>query len=450
MALLLSSALVLSLSASGGESVAPLELDIWKDAAFRHRLQQSYLAETDVEPTVTLLEREDIEKFSKLMADERIERAVDLLKNRRGPNATAVFDFMLGNVHFQRDELDRAADLYEVAVEKYPKFLRAWKNLGVIRVRQGGFNAALPALTKVVELGGSDAINYGLLGYAHYSVGSFLSAESAYRMALLLDPATEEWRIGLLRSVLEQQRYAEAAALCGQMIEAQPERADLWLLQGNAYLGLGQPLRAAENFELVERLGGSTVYSLSKLGDIYYNQEVFGLAAASYRKAYALDVEEGLDSALLSTRRLIARGALGPARETLGFVREQAGELAPEHAKELLKLEARVAVAEGEGEEEGRLLEKIVRLDPLDGEALVLLGQRSVSTGDNERAAFWFERAAGIEAFEAEAKLQHGRLLVGEGRYPEALPLLTRSQALRPRDSLAEYVKEIERLAQRR
>lgn len=467
MTLILSGAFALVVALSGNETsataapdaigvsgpsagLAPLELDIWKDPNFRRRFQQSYLAESDVEPTITLLEREDIEKFSKLMADERADRAVELLENKRGPNASAVFDFLLANVHFQKDELDQAQALYEAAVEKCPKYLRAWKNLGVIHARKGDYRAALPALTKVLELGGNDALNYGTLGYAHYNVGNFLSAESGYRMALLLDPETEEWRVGLLRSVLEQQRYAEASALCAAMLRDQPERADLWLLQGNAFLGLGEPLRAAENFELVERLGGATPYSLNKLGDIYYNQEVFDLAAEKYRKAFALDVERGLEPLLRSTRRLIARGALDASRTTLAFVHERVPELDPEREKELLKLEARVAVAGGDSEDEGRILEEIVRLDPLDGEALILLGERSARAGDAERAAFWYERAAGIEEHEAEAKLQHGRLLVGEARYEEALPLLARSQALRPRDSLADYVKEIERLAKRR
>lgn len=445
-----------------------VELDLWNDPAFKRRFTQSYLAETDVEPTVTLIEREDMEKVRKFMSEDRLDRAVELLKNKRGPTASAVFDFTLANIHFQQEDLERAAAGYETAVEKYPKFLRAWKNLGLVRVRASDFEAALPALTKVVELGGNDALNYGLLGYAYASTGNQLSAESAYRMALLLDPSTADWKLGLLRSLFEQRRYADAAALAAAMVAEEPGRADLWMLQGNAYLGLGQPQRAAENFELVDRLGGSTPYSLNKLGDIYYNQEVFGLSAQNYLKAFELDVEAGLDPLLQSTRRLIGRGALDEARGLVARMKElapeQGGEaseglaagdedqpvLDVERHKQLLKLEARIAVAEGAGDDEARVLEEIVRLDPLDGEALILLGHHASRAQDVERAAFWFERAEGLEDFEAEARLQHGRLLVGAGRYDEALPLLRRSQALRPRDSLAEYVEEVERIAARR
>ena len=64
--------------------------------------------------------------------------------------------------------------------------------------------------------------------------------------------------------------------------------------------------------------------------------------------------------------------------------------------------------------------------------------------------AFWFERAAGIEGFEADAKVRHAQLLVGQRRYAEALPLLRRAQAIQPRDNVQEYLEQVERAAQAR
>ena len=67
---------------------------------------------------------------------------------------------------------------------------------------------------------------------------------------------------------------------------------------------------------------------------------------------------------------------------------------------------------------------------------------------DPEKAAFYYERAASLEDFEAEAKVRHAQLLVGQSRYQEALPLLRRAQNLNPRDSVQEYLDQVERLAQ--
>lgn len=49
---------------------------------------------------------------------------------------------------------------------------------------------------------------------------------------------------------------------------------------------------------------------------------------------------------------------------------------------------------------------------PLDGETLMLAGQHYAQNGESDRASVYFERAAGIEGFEAKAKLRQARLLV--------------------------------------
>ena len=147
----------------------------------------------------------------------------------------------------------------------------------------------------MLELGGGDAVTWGLLGYAWASQEKHLPAESAYRMAVVLDPSTLDWKMGLARSLFRQERFADAAALCGQLIDEDPARSELWLLQANAFLGLQRPLDAAENFELVDGLGGATAESLNMLGDIYVNEELFDLLRSNLRGFAHCDVfTEGL------------------------------------------------------------------------------------------------------------------------------------------------------------
>jgi tetratricopeptide (TPR) repeat protein len=86
----------------------------------------------------------------------------------------------------------------------------------------------------------------------------------------------------------------------------------------------------------------------------------------------------------------------------------------------------------------------------LDGEALILLGQHSSRAGETEKAIFYYERAASLEEFEADAKVRHAQLLVKHGRYEEALPLLHRAQQLKPRDNLQDYLEQVERAAKSR
>jgi len=441
----------LSLSPTAAPDVARDELAIWRDPAFRRRFIESYIAETEIEPRVTIVEREHMQEVLELVSDGRDDEALGLLQKRGGPAASAVFDFTMANIYFQQERYDLAAAGYRTAVEKYPKFLRAWKNLGLIHVRDGAFEDAAEALTRVVELGGSDALTYGLLGFAYTNVENHVAAETAYRMAMMLDPTTPDWKTGLARALFEQERFADAVALTDVLIRDEPGRTDLWLLQANAFIGMSQPLRAAENYELVDELGGSTPESLNLLGDIYVNEGLYELALGAYvrgMEAAEAEDEPDPDRSIRAAKVLTARGALEETKRLVERIEESHGmHLDDERRKDLLELEARIALAEGAGDEEARVLEEIIALDPLDGEALMLLGQHASRRGDVEQAIYYYERAQSLEQYEADAKVRQAQVLVGQSRYDEALPLLRSAQTIEPRENVQEYLEQVERIA---
>ncbi|MEQ8819986.1 MAG: tetratricopeptide repeat protein [Sumerlaeia bacterium] len=429
------------------------DLNLWNSPAFRRQVVESYMAETDIEPRVTEDEREAMQEILELIGNEQMDEAAAAIQKeiKRNAAASAVFDFTLANIYFQQDKLDDATAYYQKAVEKYSKFRRAWKNMGIIAVRQNRFADALPALTRVVELGENNAITYGLMGFAYSNEENFLSAESAYRMAILLDPQTMDWKMGLARAFFKQERYAEAVALTGQLLKDEPERTDLWLLQANAYLGKGEPKEAAEIYELVDLLGGSTFDSLNILGDIYVNEELYELAANSYIKAIQMESDGKQERAIRAAKVLAARGAFDETKRIVQTVQTTYGSGLDQDARiDLLKLEGRLAVAEGAGDEEVRVLKEIVELDPLDGEALLLLGQHAARNEDPEQAIFYYERAANLEGFEADAKVRHAQLLASQEKYDEALPLLRRAQQVNYRENVQEYLEQVERVAKQR
>jgi tetratricopeptide (TPR) repeat protein len=210
-------------------------------------------------------------------------------------------------------------------------------------------------------------------------------------------------------------------------------------------------MRAAENYEVVDRLGKSTVESLNTLGDIYVNSELFAQATKCYVKALAMNPAVKAERPIRAAKALAARGANAQAKPLIARIAELRGtNITPEEKKDLLKLRARIALAEGAGADEVAVLKEIVDLDPLDGDALILLGQHSVRTGDAVQAVFYFERAASLEDFEADAKVRHAQLLVSQSKYAEALPLLRRAQQVKPRENIQQYLEQVERISQAR
>lgn len=429
------------------------QINLWRSPEFQQRFTESYIAETDIEPRLTEEERVVVQKILGFISAEQLDAAVDVLNKElgRNPQASAVFDFTLANIYFQREQFDLALEGYKRCVEKYPKYRRAWKNLGIIYVRQSDFAQAIAPLTRSLELGDNSAIVYGLLGFSYSSTENFLAAESAYRMAILLDGQTIDWKMGLARSFFKQQRFSEAIALTSLLLENDSNRVDLWLLQANAYIGLKEPMQAAEIYELVDLMGGLTIDSLNLLGDIYINEQLYELATNSYIRAMELNADQKPDRALRSAKILAARGALTETREIVEKIETLfGGKLEVNDRKDILKLKSRMAVAEGSADEEARVLEEIIELDPLDGEALILLGQYYNRKGDSEKAIFYYERASALEAFEADAKVRHAQLLVGLNKYTEALPLLRRAQQINYRENIQDYLEQVERVAKSR
>ena len=428
----------------------------WRAPDFQQRFADSLIAESDFEPKVGGNERELLlevaDGLGKATAEgmaEAQDRAIETLQKRTDKASGASQCFMLGSLLFQRERLVEAAGYYEQAVGKQSTFRRAWKNLSLVHMRLGNFKDAQRALTKTIQLGGGDGLTFGLLGFALGSSDDQIGAESAYRMAAMLEPTVLDYRMGLARALFKQRRFADAASLTGALVAQYPDRADLWMLQANAYAGMSELKKAAENLELVDRLGQSTAESLHLLGDIYTNDELTELAASAYLRAIAKDQKGDVGRALRAAKALAARAAHGECEQLLAAIDKAfAAKMDDGAKKDALKLRARIAVARGAGEDEARILEQTVALDPLDGEALILLGQYHARNGKPDMAILQYERAAGVPAFEADAKIRHAQLLVGQGRYAEALPLLRRAQQVKPRENVQQFLDQVERVAQ--
>ena len=366
-------------------------------------------------------------------------------------NPSAVFAFIAGNIYFQRGDIEEASQWYEKAIQKFPSFLRAYKNLGMIDVRSGRHEQALKSLTKAVELGENSGLTYGLLGYAYAATGNYLAAESGFRKAILLQPESSDWKLGLTRALFEQQRFGETVTLCNQLITENPENATFWRLQASAYLGLNMPLKAAQNYEYLHVLGKAEGESLNKLGDIYLQEKMMDMAVEAYVNALEIDSEQPPEFPIRNAKLLAVRGAADQVEKLLTKIEDvYLGRLTNKQMTELLRLQARIAANVGTDEDQAKLLKEIVQIDPTDGEALISLGQYYARTDNPETAVFYYERAEEIERTKAKARIRHAQLLVQQSHYQQAIPLLKSALRIEHRDEVADYLKQVEAAAKSR
>jgi tetratricopeptide (TPR) repeat protein len=423
---------------------------IWRDPVFQKQFVAGYGFDADIEPRVTKDEVNILEKVRPLMADGKLEEAAVELQERISPKCSAILDYTLAGIRFQQERLADALTGFKTAVDKFPSFRRAWRNLGFVSSRLGDHGGTIRAFTRMIELGGADAYSFGALAFAHWAKQDYQPSEAAFRSALLLQPENAQWRIGLTQCVLKERKFEDAAALLDVLIAREPQRPEFWMLQAFAFLGMKeQQLRAAENLEIVDHLGKATVDSSFTLGDIYLGESLPERAAAVYARAIDIDPKAAVARAIRAAEVLSARGAPEQAQAVLEHLQGAAGSaLSDNDKRRALKLKARIRLAAGDDSaEDAATLEEIVKLDPLDGDALLMLGRHYQKNGEPDRAMLCFERAGSVEAFEAEAKIRHAQVLVSLNRCSEALPLLRRAQQIRPREDVARYIDQVDRVA---
>jgi len=427
------------------------ELGVLGTPEFRKRFLDSFVSDAPFTPGMDDDERELIGEAIALFSENKLREAAERIEAGRSDTSSAILDFYLGNVHYQAEELGDAAACYELAVQKHPRYQKAWNMLAEVHYREKDYVAAIRAFASTLKLGGGDDVTYGMLGRCHFESGNFVAAETAFRSALMLAPETVEWKIGLAESFFRQERYADAAAYFGSLIDADPGRPELWNEQGRAFALMGDLDKASQNFEIADELGGSTASSLMRLGNIYANEGMFALSVDAYRRAMAREGVVDIDQVLLVADHIARSGALVECQDLLDGIKARFGDaLDVEAQTAILKLEQRIAAGTGAAEDALATLHEIIRLDPLDGEALLLLGTHYMERNEHEQAILYFERAAGIESVEADAKLRQGEVLVKQGKYRDAIPYIKASYAIQGRDFVRRYLEDVERAAQKR
>lgn len=420
---------------------------LWKDPAFIKSFTGSYGFLAGAEPQVSAEEVEALRDLIDIIS-VRPKAAIEQLEQQITADTSAAFDFILANLYFQEGQLPEAEKHYKIAIEKYPDFRRAYTNLGLLQVQDSNFEDAVITISTALEKGVVDGRAYGLLGYGYLTQELYYPAEAAYRQAILIQPQVEDWKIGLARCLLQTEQYTDAIALFDTLLKKAPDNADYWLLQSNAYLGNNNSLAAAQNLEIVRRMGKAELETLTLLGDIYMNNELPDLALNSYLEASDKAKKEDIKAILRATSLLNRSGNNEQATIMISRIRNSFGqEINDDQELELLTIEAKIARTSGDDTTAIATLNEIVKRDSLNGEALIELGKYYAEQGDMARARTRFQEAEKIEAFERAALIAHAQALVREGDYVKAVPMLRRALQIESEPHIQEYARRVERAA---
>jgi tetratricopeptide (TPR) repeat protein len=242
-------------------------------------------------------------------------------------------------------------------------------------------------------------------------------AETAFRQAARLDPASQEAAIGLARIARARFDYAEALRLLDRAARSHPASSEILTEYGAVYLAVEEPRRARSYFDKAARLGPeATAIQLGRAGVDLLERD-YRSSEARLRRLIADNPQSASAHAMLARVLLENNDARESERSA-----EAAIALEPFDTDALYTL-AFAKATERKTKEVRALAERIVALDPLNAGARRLLSQ-------------YLDGRAGLEqkvVEPARAHFERGRGLKQEGRTNEALSEFEAALAIEPR-----------------
>ena len=447
MKILSSLALVFPFLVSFGFAPDPaLTKDFWNSPEFVKSFMGSYGFRSEIEPRISKSEqfllREVVAK-----SENQLEEAISYLETKIDEKSSAAIDFALATMYYQVGRLSKSAQTYEKALQKFPSFLRAQKNLGFVYLSLGTLDKASENLSKAISLGENDGVTYVALGYCHLSMNRYLAAENAYRMGILLYPESKDARNGLINCLLSTERYPEALALLDELLEKDSENTFCHYARASALQGMEREKDAAIALETLRRMGRLKTSGFISIGDLYHNLGLYDISLARYEEALAKKEKLSLTQYVRVARILINRGSYEDGFDYLRKIEQAFGQSFSEiEKKEVLLLQSEVLTATGKRDEATKILRRIVEANPLEGKALLLLGQHAWKENEYAQASLFFDRATKVNDWKVRALIEHARMHVSTKEYDQAIRLLQEVQAIDPQPRIDRYLKSIQNL----
>lgn len=423
-----------------------LTRDFWNNPSFVKSFMGDYGFRSEIEPRISKTEQSVLAEVV-AKAENQLGEAIIYLENKVDEKSSPALDYALGTMYYQNGRLTAAVKAYQNAINKFPDFLRAHKNLGLVQLNLGNLEPASRSLTKAISLGDGDGVTYVALGYCHLSLGRFLSAENAYRMALLLLPESKDARNGLVNCFLYTERFQEALALLNELLDKDPNDAFCNRARAQVLQSLNKEKEATVALETLRRMKKLKPLDFLILGDLYHNLELYDQSLKVYEEAIQNQQKLPLKNYIRVARILINRGSYLDGFSYLEKIEKNFGMgFSVEDEKQIKLLQAEVLRATGKDPEASSILVELSKNFPLDGKIHFLLGQLAWKNDEFVEAEIRFQRAQKDPDQEVQALVEYARMLVSYQKYQKAVDLLEKAQAMSPQKRVEKYLTSVKNL----
>jgi Tfp pilus assembly protein PilF len=166
------------------------------------------------------------------------------------------------------DPLEKELEMYRLALEILPTFVKARNNLGVALRRRGRVDEAIEQYKLALEVDPRYVEAHSNMGTAYYHLGRTEEALAEYRLAA--DNAGPDGyvhhRLGV--TFLRLGRYQDAIKHFRKALSKEPEMADARYHLGECYRSLGDEKKAAEEYRAALEIDPNYLAAQARLGEL--------------------------------------------------------------------------------------------------------------------------------------------------------------------------------------
>ncbi len=434
------------------EPISPLPLSesYWKDDSFLKSFNGSYRINARIEPAVTTAERGLLVSIQPLMAEGKRKEALAKLKASPLVKSSAAIAFNAGNIQFELGEIKEAAEHYQAALEIFPSFRRAHRNLGFVYARKNNWEKALPSLESAIRLGDQDGSTYGQLAYGRMHKEQYASALQAYRLAQVTQPESVDWKAGTAQCLQHLRRNEEALALLDEVITARPNEVSYYLLQSSIQLSMNRSDDAITNLEFVRRLGKLDAENHLLLANLHLRAGSNRLARPVMLAAIEMEKKPPITAALNALEFTIQTSDWKLARDFTVALEKSFPEIKDTKLQQKhQRLTALIDIDSGENPARGaKVLESLIKQNPLDAQSLILLARYRITEKRNQEAEMFLQQAGRVEGHVYTTHIELAKLYVATSRYSDAVTELDKALKIRSSESIKTYRNAVARLAE--
>ena len=204
----------------------------------------------------------------------------------REPNNTMAL-YAMGHCYERLGCEAEAVEFYQDCL-KFKNYLQLPRQrLGAIYFRNGQIEKTIAEYQELKSEYPDDIASLGILGYLYIANMDYESAIDAFNTAILIHP--DNFHANSIdfetAELIKAGENYEAISRLGEIIEEQPEVADLYVQLADVLVQIGDGPEAILNYEKAIRIQPSYLEATVKLGSLYLRMGQKALAAEEFNKA---------------------------------------------------------------------------------------------------------------------------------------------------------------------